>query len=170
MKTFRSNFKDEEYTVFELKEAIQSRFFEKSILENDLPDHIVIGAFRVNAEKVRAHLVEKQLNVVERLLRMHANRLAAQTEDALDEFQTIHQKLKTDPLNIEQLVEMREWMEGLPLIIENQRKVLQKIKIDYDALDAFHWNLNDEEFEAKWQAMLFPSKIHNQVSRFVFKI
>ncbi|XP_031787006.1 dynein heavy chain 1, axonemal isoform X2 [Nasonia vitripennis] len=159
-----NNFKGEEYTISELRDAIHSRFSNKWTLEQELPDHIVIGAFYVNVDKVRKHLIDKQQNIVDCLLRMHADCLRRQTEDALEEFRSIYQKLKTDPLNIEQLTEMREWMEGLPVIVDNQRKALQKVKVDYDALDAFHYNLNDEEFEAKWQAMLFPAKIHSQIA------
>ncbi|OXU24749.1 hypothetical protein TSAR_002051 [Trichomalopsis sarcophagae] len=159
-----NKFKGEEYTVSELRDAIHSRFSTKWTLEQELPDHIVIGAFYVNVDKVRKHLIDKQQNIVDCLLRMHADCLKRQTEEALEEFRSIYQKLKTDPLNIEQLTEMREWMEGLPVIVDNQRKALQKVKVDYDALDAFHYNLSDEEFEAKWQVMLFPAKIHSQIA------
>lgn len=163
-----SNFENEDYTISELREAIQSRLTEKSTLENELPDAIVIGVFHVKVDKLKKHLVDKQQNIVRRLLLMHAEHLRTQIDNALGEFESIYQKLRTDPLNIEQLVEMREWVEGLKENVESQRKAVQKVKADYEALETFHWILNDEDFEAKWQAMLFPFKIHTQVSRFVF--
>lgn len=160
----RSNFKSQEYTIAELKEKIQSHYSMKSNLENEIPRHIAVGVFNVSVDKLRQHLIDRQERIASCLLEMHSLRLRTQAEEALDESRAIFHKLRVEPPSIEQLLEIREWMDGLPAFLEGQQKSLQKIKAEYEALDTFHWSLNDDDFQVKWQAMLFPSKIQMQVS------
>ena len=149
----------------ELKEEILSQYAAKATLEADIPRRLHIGAFSVNVDKLRGRLIDKRLQMANSLLEMHVRRLRTQTEDLLDEFRRIFQRLTLEPINVEQLFDQREWMETLPVVVAEHSETLQKLKIEYDMLDAFLWNLSDDDFQAKWEAAKYPRKIQIQVDQ-----
>lgn len=139
----------------------------KRNLEKSLPSSIWIGSFNVNVKPLRSFLIEKRLDLATRLLNMFTAQLRVQIEDILNEYKDIHRKLKEDPFNIERVFEIREWMETIPLTVKALDETVQKLKLEYDVLDQFWWNLSDDDFALKYEAMGFPLEIQIQVNRFL---
>lgn len=159
----KRDFKAAEYTIPELKKEITSQYTEKEILENDIPHHVAIGAFNVNIEDLRKFLIDKRQEAADGLLEMHENSLQIRAHDILNEFNAIWSKLVTEPDSIEEIFEIREWMESLPMNVSSIVDLMLRLKIDYDVLDQFNWNLSDENFNDKWEFLKFPLKIKTQV-------
>lgn len=160
----RREYRNEEHTAQELKEEILSNFTSKEELENDIPEHLFIGAFNVSVEKVKLLLIKKRSDIINCLLEDQANYLREKIEEIIEVLKYIYTKLGAEPSNIEALQEMREWIETLPVIITEQMENFQKLKTDYDVLEFFHWNLADEDFQAKVEAMQLPLLIQTRVS------
>lgn len=135
----------------------------KSVLELTLPKDIVIGPFRVNVRPLRQFLIKKRQNCCTQLLIMFTESLRERIDVVLSDYMEIRARLKAMPLNIEQLFEEQEWMETIPLTVKALDKIIQKLKYEYDILDHFWWNLSDQDFEAKWQAIGFPRQIQLHV-------
>lgn len=135
----------------------------KSILESTLPKDIVIGSFRVNVRPLRKFLIQKRENCCTQLLVMFTDSLRAQIDNVLSDYVQIRTRLKAAPHNIEHLFEEQDWMETIPLTVKAIDKIVQKLKHEYDILDHFWWNLSDQDFEAKWQAISFPRQIQLHV-------
>lgn len=94
---------------------------------------------------------------------MFTESLRERLDVVLSDYMEIKARLKAKPLNIEQFFEEQEWMETIPLTVKGLDKIMQKLKYEYDILDHFWWNLSDQDFEAKWQAIGFPQQIHLHV-------
>ncbi|XP_072745723.1 dynein axonemal heavy chain 1 [Anoplolepis gracilipes] len=95
---------------------------------------------------------------------------AAEVKDEI----SFHFKMKsilemTLPKNIVigpfRLFEEQDWMETIPLTVKALDKSVQKLKHEYDIFDHFWWNLSDQDFEAKWQAIGFPRQIQLHVEK-----
>lgn len=143
----------------EVKDEISFHFKMKSILELALPKDIVIGPFRVNIQPLRQFLIQKRQNCCTQLLAMFAENLRAQIDTVLSDYMQIRTRLKAIPRDIERLFEEQDWIKTIPLTVKGLDKIVQKLKHEYDILDHFWWNLSDQDFEAKWQAIGFPRQI-----------
>lgn len=158
-RLFFRDFKNEDHTAAEVKEEISFHLKMKSLLELALPKNIVIGPFRVNVRPLRQFLIEKRQKCCTRLLTMFAENLRTQIDDILIDYMKIRTRLRLSLRDIEQLFEEREWMESIPLTVRALDESVQKLKHEYDILDYFWWNLSDQDFQAKWQAIGFPRQV-----------
>lgn len=138
----------------------------KSILELTLPKDIVIGPFRVNIQPLRQFLIQKRQNCCTQLLTMFTESLRTHIDIVLSNYMQIRTRLKAIPRDIEHLFEEQDWMGTIPQMVKGLDKIVQKLKHEYDILDHFWWNLSDQDFEAKWQAIGFPRQIQLHV-RFI---
>lgn len=100
---------------------------------------------------------------------MFTESLRTQIDIVLSDYMQIRTRLKVVSRNIEHLFEEQDWIETIPLTVKALDKTVQKLKYEYDILDHFWWNLSDQDFEAKWQAISFPRQIllHVRVNCFL---
>ena len=134
-------------------------------LEATLPKNISIGAFRINVEPLRQFLVNKRKTLENDLLVMFTDTLRDQTREVLAEYAEIQRKLREEPKSIEEVFEIRDWMDTVPLSVKNLNDTMQRLKFEYDMLDTFWWNLSDDDFQTKWEAIEYPLEIERQVKR-----
>ncbi|XP_023289892.1 dynein heavy chain 1, axonemal [Orussus abietinus] len=164
------NFKNENHPASEVKDEISYHFRMRFNMESTLPTNILIGPFNVNVLPLKTFLLDKRKDIARRLLVMFTEGLRVQVDDILDVYSGMRRKLKEDPQNIEAIFEMREWMETIPLAVQGQDELMQKLKLDFDILDLFWWNLSDEDFEAKWEAIGFPLQMQIHISEAVERL
>jgi dynein heavy chain len=153
-----------------LKEEILEHQSLKTKLENELPNSICIGAFKINMEKLKKFLVNKRQEIINKLLEMHTKYIRSQINYMLDDFKLIFRRLSVEPVNIEQLFDLRDWMEGVPTMVTEYFENFQKLKMEYDVLDSLLWNIPDEDFECRYETMHYPFLIKNKVNYLLFKI
>lgn len=132
-----------------------------------LPNSIPIGAFMVNVLPLKDFLMQKRYKCATSLLVMLTEKLRAEVDSILDEYTQIRYKLKEIPQSIEHIFEIRDWMETIPLRVRDLEERMNKSKFDFDVLDVFHWNISDEDFEAKWEAIGSPLQIEKEVRIFI---
>ena len=58
---------------------------------------------------------------------------------------------------------MREYMDSIPDLLEEQQEVIDRVLGHYELIDEFCYNLNNDDFAAKWTTLAWPSKIRNLV-------
>ncbi|XP_053995639.1 dynein axonemal heavy chain 1-like [Hylaeus anthracinus] len=160
----RSEFKKEEdLTTADIKEAIATQISLKHNIEVTIPKSIIIGPFYVNVRPLRHVLTQKRHDCSTGLLAMLTERLRTEIDKILDDYREIRIKLNEVPQSIEHIFEMREWMETIPLRVQDLEGRMDTLKFDFDVLDSFWWNLSDEDFEAKWEAIGSPLQIQLQI-------
>lgn len=114
-------------------------------------------------EALRLLLANKRKTLATRLLELLIIQLREQLDDVLTEFLNIENKLNEEPRNIEDIVELREYMESIPLKIQGLENIVKKLGLEYEILDEFLCNIPDEDFRLKWQAFAYPLQIIKQV-------
>ncbi|KZC03876.1 Dynein heavy chain 1, axonemal [Dufourea novaeangliae] len=154
---------DEDLTTLDIKDAISHQIGMKLSLEAKLPNVIPIGPFNVNVLPLKEFLMQKRHDCSTGLLEMLTERLRNRVDEILDEYREIRIKLKEQPQSIEHIFEIRDWMETIPLRVQNLEERMDKLKLDFDVLDNFWWNLSDQDFEAKWEAIGSPLQIQLQI-------
>lgn len=110
-----------------MKEEISMQIKMKANLEKILPQTINIGLFHVRTHQLKSLLVDKRKELSTLLMTTHANITSEQLELCCADYKQIYQKLSESSTTIEQLIEMREWIETLPVIIQNYSDIVRRL-------------------------------------------
>ena len=164
---FSREFKQEELSTLEIKEEITFHIKMKQNLKVTLPNTIPIGPFIVNVRPLKDFLMQKRRECATGLLVMFTEKLRTEVDDILEEYRQMRYRLREVPQSIEHIFEIRDWMETIPLRVQNLEEKMDKLKLDFDVLDSFLWNISDDDFQAKWEVIGSPLQIENQVKVFV---
>ncbi|KAK9309948.1 hypothetical protein QLX08_000576 [Tetragonisca angustula] len=156
-------FKQEELSTLEIKEEITFHIKMKQNLKVTLPNTIPIGPFIVNVRPLKDFLMQKRRECATGLLVMFTEKLRTEVDDILEEYRQMRYRLREVPQSIEHIFEIRDWMETIPLRVQNLEEKMDKLKLDFDVLDSFLWNISDDDFQAKWEVIGSPLQIENQV-------
>ncbi|XP_074037842.1 dynein axonemal heavy chain 1 isoform X2 [Leptinotarsa decemlineata] len=163
VNNFIETYKNEQHTASEVKEEVSLHHRLKNSLEVTLPNIIFIGPFYVSIDHLRLFLISKRQEICQKLLHMFETRMKICVEEVLHEFKQIMIKLAEKPDNIERVFEMRDWMETVPMSVRTLEEMTRRYVMEYEVLDHFWYNLHDEDFENKWEAVGWPLKIQRQV-------
>ncbi|XP_070580015.1 dynein axonemal heavy chain 1-like isoform X2 [Ptychodera flava] len=162
---YTKDYDAQEHTAADVKKEIETHLAEKEKLENSIPSSIVIGPFHVNTENVRQGLSKKRKALANALLELLAKKLRKQADDACEEFKYISRRLFEKPNCIEDLSEMKQWMEGIPDKLKEHQEIIDKAMSDYELIEEFYYNLSSDDFSAKWTAVGWPHKIDIQMEQ-----
>uniref|UniRef100_UPI00398EE5C8 dynein axonemal heavy chain 1 isoform X2 n=1 Tax=Pristiophorus japonicus TaxID=55135 RepID=UPI00398EE5C8 len=146
-------------TVHEVKLEVERHLKKKKNIDRMIPNTIIIGPFIINVEMLRINLSKKCNGLAQAVLKMFAKKLHAQVEEINDDYRMINRKLFDKANTIEDLTDHREWMKKIPELLKINEEITNKIIIEYDIFDEFHYNLTDEDFETKWDAIAAPHLI-----------
>ncbi|KAG7197921.1 hypothetical protein KM043_016158 [Ampulex compressa] len=156
-------FQNENHTAMEVKDEIAFHVDMRRALELALPSKITIGPFVVNVKPLKEILIQKRQDCITRLLIMFAENLRNEVQKILFEYTQIKTKLREVPQSIEEVFQLREWIETIPLTVQNLNDTMQGTKQEFDILEYFSWNISDEDFQAMWEALSSPRQIQIQV-------
>uniref|UniRef100_A0A8C5ZKT2 Dynein axonemal heavy chain 1 n=1 Tax=Marmota marmota marmota TaxID=9994 RepID=A0A8C5ZKT2_MARMA len=147
----------------EVREVVKTHLKEKEILDNSLPSSIIIGPFYINVDNVKQSLSKKRKALATSMLDILAKNLHKEVDSICEEFRAISRKIYEKPNSIEELAELREWMKGIPEKQVGLEERIVKVMSDYEVMDEFFYNLSTEDFNDKWAASNWPSKILGQL-------
>ncbi|KAL1763634.1 dynein heavy chain 1, axonemal isoform X1 [Sigmodon hispidus] len=147
----------------EVREVVITHLKEKEILDNSLPSSSIIGPFYIIVDNVKQSLSKKRKALATSMLDILAKNLHKEVDSICEEFRSISCKIYEKPNSIEELAELRDGMKGIPekLVILEERIV--KVMSDYEVMDEFLYNLTTDDFNDKWAANNWPSKILGQI-------
>ncbi|XP_075235019.1 sterile affecting ciliogenesis [Lycorma delicatula] len=157
------NFKAENHPANEVKEEIALQFRLKENLFQTLPMSIIIGPFLVNVDPLKQYLISKRHEMATKLLITFSQRMKANVEEAMQEYKNINMKLSEKPTSVEHIFELREWMETIPVTLKTQEDIVKRLMLEYEVLDSFWWALEQDEFDAKWEALIWPGRIYRKI-------
>nr|XP_024648318.1 dynein heavy chain 1, axonemal isoform X3 [Macaca nemestrina] len=147
----------------EVREVVLTHLQEKEILDSSLPSSIIIGPFYINTDNVKQSLSKKRKALATSMLDILAKNLHKEVDSICDEFRSISRKIYEKPNSIEELAELREWMKGIPERLVGLEERIVKVMDDYQVMDEFLYNLSSDDFNDKWIASNWPSKILGQI-------
>ncbi|XP_058416307.1 dynein axonemal heavy chain 1 isoform X1 [Diceros bicornis minor] len=147
----------------EVREVVLTHLQEKEILDSSLPSSIIIGPFYVNVDNVKQSLSKKRKALATSMLDILAKNLHKEVDNICEEFRSISRKIYEKPNSIEELAELREWMKGIPEKLVGLQERIVKVMDDYQVMDEFFYNLSTDDFNDKWAASSWPSKILGQM-------
>ncbi|XP_054992649.1 dynein axonemal heavy chain 1 [Sorex araneus] len=163
ISTFLKAFQSQPLSAEVVREVVVTHLREKEILDNSLPSSLVIGPFYINVDNVKQSLSKKRKALATSMLDILAKNLHTEVESICENFRSISRKIYEKPNSIEELAEIREWMKGIPEKLSDLEERIRKVMEDYQVLDEFFYSLSMEDFNDKWAASNWPSKILSQI-------
>ncbi|XP_053785531.1 dynein axonemal heavy chain 1 isoform X3 [Desmodus rotundus] len=161
--TFLKTYQEHCPSAEEVRKVVLTHLQEKEILDNSLPSSIIIGPFYINVDNVKQSLSKKRKALATSMLDILAKNLHKEVDNICEEFRSISRKIYEKPNSIEELAELREWMKGIPEKLVGLEERIVKVMDDYQIMDEFLYNLSTDDFNDKWAANNWPSKILGQI-------
>uniref|UniRef100_A0A2K6RAQ5 Dynein axonemal heavy chain 1 n=1 Tax=Rhinopithecus roxellana TaxID=61622 RepID=A0A2K6RAQ5_RHIRO len=161
--SFLKSYQTQGLLAQEVREVVLTHLQEKEILDSSLPSSIIIGPFYINTDNVKQSLSKKHKALATSMLDILAKNLHKEVDSICEEFRSISRKIYEKPNSIEELAELREWMKGIPERLVGLEERIVKVMDDYQVMDEFLYNLSSDDFNDKWIASNWPSKILGQI-------
>lgn len=140
------------------KEIIDQRRLKQE-LKDDLPATIVIGPFFINVDPLKQFLIAKRTEIVKRIFEYYVDRMNTTTEELVEEFNIINNKITERPLSIEHLLEIQDYIKIVPDLVEVLQEKVKIMMLEYEVLDYFWYNISDAQFAMKWDVFGWPFQI-----------
>lgn len=114
-------------SLMKIKAEISMQIKMKLNLEQTFPESITIGLFLVNIKPLKHILVKKRNELANLIMETHATITAEKIEKCCAKYKTIYLRLIEVPTSIEQVFETREWIDTLPIAINNQSDIIRRL-------------------------------------------
>ena len=129
-----------------------------------IPESISLGVFTVDCSDIRLAVANKHKDIVALLLNYVRDRLNNSTLWMLREFDTINKSLSRFPQNIEDLVEVQEYMASVPATMKVLEEKIADMKKSFDLLEKHHVQLSEGEFSQKWSSFGGPKSVADKMA------
>jgi dynein heavy chain len=129
-------------------------------VEDSLPvTPIECGLFLVEVVSVRHLLLDKHRTIIRNILTDQADRCALAVQYLEDEFKKINRNLSKRPENVEQLVELEEYVGGLPSTLNVLQGCIQDMMGQFEVLDQYKHKVEFDVGTQQWSVFGAPAKI-----------
>ncbi|XP_050527307.1 dynein axonemal heavy chain 1-like [Daktulosphaira vitifoliae] len=154
----------------QVKEEISMHLRMKANLKKTLPSNITIGLFFINVETLKQSLIDKCRQLAHLIMKTFANLTTEKLEISCEEYRGINLKLGENPVSIEQVFEIKEWIETIPFLLKNQSDIVQRYVLEIEMLDIFWWVIDKEQSDIKWEAIIWPYKLELKIKETLQKL
>jgi len=147
-----------EFLVEEVERDYLKYLKEWNEIDSKIPSSIQIGIFHISCDQIKNAMKKDKANMV---MKVFAEDTGNLTSSIIQSFMDIQRKLKTKPISIEELMEIREYMKTVPDLVKEQQIRIQSMQYKYDFLDKYRYSISNEDFKSRWMAIAWPMKIND---------
>ncbi|KAJ3337633.1 hypothetical protein HDU93_000776 [Gonapodya sp. JEL0774] len=155
---YMKQYEAQEHSLEEMQNDIKRHSQDWEQVERDIPSHISLGVFYVGCDAIRNSLKKDLSKVILEILSKRTSKLA---NTIFMEFAAIQQRLRERPSNIEELTELREYMQAVPDLQANLKEKIADMLKHCEVLESFRYDSLNEDFRARWIAVSCPAKVED---------
>ncbi|KAH6567387.1 hypothetical protein BASA60_009078 [Batrachochytrium salamandrivorans] len=153
-----SSYESEDKTVDEMEQDIEKYTAEWKALDKEIPNHMSLGLFWVNCESLRSAMRKDLSKVILEILGKRTLKLAISISQAFGQDQI---RLREKPTNIEDLIELRNYLKKVPDTSQQQNLRIQEMLRNYDVLERHRFECSNEDVRARWMAYGWTKRIED---------
>lgn len=161
ISSFAAEYEANEPTLETIQQDISRLTKEWESLDKEIPSHISLGLFWVNCEMIRTAMRKDLSKVILELLSKRAGKLASTISQG---FLHIYNKLKDKPTKIEELIDLRNYIDAIPMTFDILEIQVKEMLDQYDVLDSHRFESSNEDMRARWAAFGWPAKAKDLLS------
>lgn len=137
---------------------------------DSIPRSINLGLFTVVTQTARKFLLEKHNAVAQRVLAFVARSAHAKATALFEAFEAITKRLGKFPSNIEELVELKGYMETVPQQVRQLTQGINVVRDAYNLTEQFLFKVPKVEFDLNWTVFGRPKKVYQLVRKVRFQL
>lgn len=155
--------KESDKTSKEVKEEILQQLKSIDEIELTVPPTIVIGPFQIDVSAMKKDLVVKRRGLHDSILAMFSSGVGEKIKAINGELKAMIAKLKKKCETVEQLLEVREWIAGIPFEMNQIESRLTTILEDFDIIDSMCVAVSDDIFQLKFTTRQLPQVVLGKI-------
>jgi dynein heavy chain len=128
-----------------------------------VPEHIVIGPFRINVDILKASLINKRVEMMKALKHLLLTIASEKVQFIQQRYDAIMDRLIEKPLTINHLDDIAKFIPTIRNTVTELSNDMKRVLIDFRIIESLIIQLPDELFFAKWRAQLMPKQINAQI-------
>eukprot|EP00937_MAST-01D_sp_MAST-1D-sp2_P005910 g5910.t1 len=125
-------------------------------LKDAFPTAVRAGLCDVDCTALRNELVKKHDEIATLVRALLADKVNHQAQKINEIFEGIEKQLSTEPKDIEQLVDLKEYMDTVPARVTELQMQIEQSCDNFDLLDGLKHQLEPAEFHARWTMFAWP--------------
>ncbi len=129
------------------KKVLKAKMHEDYLLQS-IPQYAAFGAVSIDLTDIKNLMVEKQQVLWKGLLELIAQITMVDVLSINDHFQRISQTLQRDPGSIEEVMQIREYLEKVTVDVEEMHEEVVECLETIAQLDEFQYRFTREDLEA----------------------
>jgi dynein heavy chain len=146
----------------DIRKEISAQISNKEKVESEIPKSVWLGLVQVNCDDIRRKLSMKCAEIIQKELDYFARLTKNKCEEINKNFKKIESELKRQPVDIQELTKLKEYMATIPLTVASTRDAIQDAMDSFDLLESFNYRLSKDMFKFKWTTFSWPKTIDDQ--------
>jgi dynein heavy chain len=156
---------EDTFNVAAAHKAVQEHMSAAEKIESEIPGNQVgvrVGMFACSTLEIRNDLANKHRTIARRILGDIAEKIKRDGKELDRLYKMVHNKLGTQPDNVEAVAELHEFADEVPAKIVAQQAKLNRLGSLMSSLEHYKHEAS-ESFRALWWAKAWPRKITEQL-------
>ena len=150
----------ESKTLKDLRAEIEYHREQQDMILNTMPTDVRFAGFvDLQCGAIRDFVGRKHGEVAEKIMDALTQDAQSKTDSICDSFEEMLKKVKTPPKSIEEVTEMREYLEELPMLVAEQQDSIDAVTEIKDQLEQCQYGISDEAFGQMYKAIMWPATI-----------
>jgi len=114
IKTTLEAFENEDLTIKNIRDDIIKHEEQEQEIAKVLPEKVFVSFFEVDCKEIRNQLCSKHKDIAQMLKDLISDIAKRKKEEIQKEFNTIVERLSSTPKDIEELCDLRDFMNSIP--------------------------------------------------------
>lgn len=161
VKGMREN---EDTALAEIVKWIDKHTAAKLAVEENIPTEVIdLGLACVNCSQVRTKLIEKHVEVVDKMQKLINDLANARSATIIREYTTVNDQVGLKPRDIESLSEIRQTIKNIPATTEALEAKVAEVREFFAALDDSNFLQETADFNRKVDCIGWASRLQRGV-------
>ena len=121
-----------------------------------IPESVNVGMFQINCKDIRNMYAAKYRDIQDKELKLITQRAKDTNYTLLAKFGEIHLKVLNIPKTIDEMTDLKKYVQEQGLVIEKMKKEIDECMVTYNILDEFEVELHTTQLNDKWKLFGSP--------------
>eukprot|EP00792_Barthelona_sp_PAP020_P009040 TRINITY_DN3265_c0_g4_i2.p1 TRINITY_DN3265_c0_g4~~TRINITY_DN3265_c0_g4_i2.p1 ORF type:complete len:4140 (+),score=1212.96 TRINITY_DN3265_c0_g4_i2:30-12449(+) len=156
---------EEEYPLQKLVEMLERNLRLCERVPDQIDHSVVLSGFQISTIQIRNQIIAKYNKIVETILDTMIKRGTKKCEGICNQYEVIYRKVLEKPKNIEQLTEIRQYIDSIPDQEVGLHQEVNEMVSIYSMLEKYNYQFTDAEFKLRWKTFAWSKNIEEVVEK-----
>ena len=158
-EAFVAKFMSDGISTDSLRRKLTDLFEQKMKVEDRIPISIQVGAFELSLDSIRTALQNRYQNLITMFLQEVSAKTKAKCDEIIRNSNESMKTLKSPCENIEQVTQLKEYVQELPTLVTELDQEMQKALNNYELLDEYKFEYAKDDTKRRWAVYGAPLSI-----------